>query len=160
MAGSRRSSIAIDIPSMDPDMIARSCEDFMKYDENRDGMLNKKEFRTFLKTWTTPVSKYLFEIVDTDHSGAISLQEFLVWGQSVWDLDQKGDTKGWLKLIFDSCDKGNKGHLTKKEFFKFLKYNGSSPGFFRQNALFKRFDADGSGTVEFEEVLELFAPDS
>jgi Ca2+-binding EF-hand superfamily protein len=141
---------------MDPEQIRSSCQNFAKYDKNHSGHLDKQEFRQFLsECWSEPVHKYLFEIIDTDHSGSISLSEFMAWGKATWDIQRTGDQTQWLKIVFNSCDIGAKGYLNKKEFLKFLKYNNITPGFFKESATFKRLDSDGSGTIEFEECLAI-----
>jgi Ca2+-binding EF-hand superfamily protein len=116
---------------------------------------HKKEFRQFLKAaHQDEQNKYLFEIIDSDGSGLVSLEEFLEWGQAVWEVSQAGDLSRWLKMLFDACDKGQKGQLNKKEFLTFMKYCGTPVGFFQRGKVFKKFDADGSGTVEFDEIIQ------
>jgi Ca2+-binding EF-hand superfamily protein len=149
--------LSVDVPKMSPEMIKAACTNFTKYDTDGNGQLDKQEFRRFMKEcWKGPVNKYLFEIIDTDHSGAISLSEFVSWGQTTWEIEHNNDTKAWLKLVFESCDIGKKGGLTKKELMKFLKYNGAAPSIFAVNKTFKKYDADGSGLVDFEEILQAF----
>jgi Ca2+-binding EF-hand superfamily protein len=95
----------------------------------------------------------VFDIVDSDHSGAISCDEFLRFGRSLCDISARGDLRRYLNLVFDSCDIGRKGKLTQKEFLTFMKYIGTDVGFFSEKKIFKQFDADGNGTVDFDEIL-------
>jgi len=56
-------------------------EAFMKYDENRDGTLDKNEVRLFFQDFHEDISNddmdELFNKFDTDHSGTISFDEFI-----------------------------------------------------------------------------------
>jgi Ca2+-binding EF-hand superfamily protein len=149
--------LSTDVIQMSPEMIKAAYSSFKKYDKDGSGALDKQEFRLFIKEcWKAPTNQYLFEIIDIDHSGGISLAEFVAWRQTTWEIENNGDQRAWLKLIFDSCDKGKKGYLNQKELMKWLKYNDAAPGRLAQSKIFKKYDVDGKGFVTWEQVWQGF----
>jgi Ca2+-binding EF-hand superfamily protein len=144
----------IDFPSIDFNMEDLYRKSFAKVDVDGNGRLSKKEFKQFQDECGKGFNcKYLFEIIDTDHSGTISLDEFLRFGRAIGDIVLDGDFKKWLKLIFDSCDRGKKEKLNPSEFRTFMEYVGKPLSFFDRTKTLKIFDADGSGTVDFDEII-------
>ena len=45
------------------------------------------------------------------------------------------------------------GGLKKKEFLKFMKLMNTPVGFFEKRRVFKEYDADKDGTVDFNEIM-------
>ena len=148
---------------IDPECERGFRETFASVDKNGNGTLDKKEFRQFMILANQEkLSKYIFEVIDKDHSGDVSIDEFLEFGQAMWDIVTKKDMTRYLRMIFDACDHGKKGpdgketkkgYLTYKEFLKFMKYTGAKIGFFQRKSAFKNYDQDGSGTIEFNEIM-------
>ena len=64
-----------------------------------------------------------------------------------------------LKSIFKKVDKDKSGELDEQEFREMLKQSGIVKGTSENeyDSLFKAFDADGSGTISFEEVATSFS---
>jgi Ca2+-binding EF-hand superfamily protein len=147
--------IEVTIPDIDPKMADAFTQAFRRFDTNRSGTLDKHEFREFLKfSGRTDLNTYLFEIIDSDHSGSVSLDEFITWGQAVRDVAQAKDVRRWLKMVFDSCSQTHPGSLTRKEFFKFMKYCGVPVAFFQKTKVYTVFDVNANGTIEFNEIME------
>jgi Ca2+-binding EF-hand superfamily protein len=144
-----------EMPNIDLVMETQFRELFTKLDTDGNGQLSKKEFRAFAAQCDPPISSpYLFEIIDTNQNGNISIEEFLAFGRTLMPMVLGGDFEGYLKLVFESCDKGTKGKLTPAEFRKFMKYVGQPVGFFSRGKTLKIFDTDGSGTIDFNEIME------
>ena len=127
---------------------------FHEVDHDRNGYLDKKEFREFMiHAKQEKTSKFIFNIIDKDKNGKVSLTEFLEFGQCMWAAISNGDLRPYMKMLFDACDSGNKGYLTLSEFTKFMKYTGNPVSFFKKWKEFKMWDEDGNGRVEFEEIM-------
>jgi Ca2+-binding EF-hand superfamily protein len=93
--------------------------------------------------------------VDSDHSGAVSIEKFLPFVHALADSDPKAeDNRRYFKLVFDSCDVGRKGTLARDEFFKFMKWIGQPVGFFRRKEKFKKVDIDRNGTIDLDEIIQ------
>ena len=164
---SEREEVAVNMEQMtvkiDPDCQRGFREAFASVDADKNGQLDKKEFRRFMvQAGQEKLSKYIFEVIDKDHSGGVSIDEFLEFGQAMWDIVTKKDMTRYLKMIFDACDVGpkgpdgkevKKGYLTYKEFLKFMKYTGAKIGIFERKKAFKNYDEDGNGKIEFSEVM-------
>jgi Ca2+-binding EF-hand superfamily protein len=146
--------VNVNMPVLDKAMENTFREAFSSIDTDGSGELDKKEFQQFLiATGQDFGNKYLFQIVDSDHSGTISIDEFLRFGRALSDLISNGDTRRYLSLVFSSCDVGKKGTLNTAEFLKFMKYIGQPISFFDRKKILKIFDADGNGTFDFDEIV-------
>jgi Ca2+-binding EF-hand superfamily protein len=146
--------VNVNMPVLDKAMESTFREAFATIDTDGSGELDKKEFQQFLAaTGQDFGNKYLFQIVDSDRSGTISIEEFLRFGRALSDLISKGDVRRYLSLVFTSCDVGKKGTLNTAEFLKFMKYIGQPVSFFDRKRVLKIFDADGNGTFDFDEIL-------
>jgi Ca2+-binding EF-hand superfamily protein len=129
---------------------------FDQLDRDHDGKIVQKEFQSFMrKNGALKIAPALFGVLDRDHNGWISLNEFLAFGRTLWAEDNRQDRRPKLQFLFHACDAGSKGYLTNKEFQKFMVCTGTNIPFWRQDELFKAVDRDRSGTIEFEEVLEV-----
>jgi Ca2+-binding EF-hand superfamily protein len=147
--------VAVAIPDLDPKMADSFTQTFKRFDKNRNGRLDKEEFRAFMESLHQgDPNKYLFRIIDADRSGTVSLDEFLAWGQAVRDLAQAKDVRRWLKMVFDACDPAHTNVLNKKQFFKFMKYCGAPVAVLQRSKIFKTFDGNGNGTIEFAEIMD------
>lgn len=96
--------------------------------------------------------KYLFEVVDPNGVGSVdykSFKRFILALKAVQD----DNVQPLLKLMFQACAKTNKNGMTLKEFVKFRKMNGLKTSFFQRRRLFRKFDRNGSGLVEWEDIM-------
>ncbi|KAH0793772.1 EF hand family protein [Histomonas meleagridis] len=140
-------------------------EAFNLFDQDHSGYLDKKEFEAFLKAaGKKEHAKYLYKIVDSNHDGKISFDEFWAFMQTMIQIQLHRDLSGYLRMIFDACDHGKgrgrdgreikKGYLTRKEFFKFLEITTAKKHNFLDNFLNSlRFDRNGDGKITFEEIM-------
>jgi Ca2+-binding EF-hand superfamily protein len=127
---------------------------FKEADKDHDGKLSKSDFNRLVKGMgELKNAQHLFDIIDVDHDKVVSLDEFKVFAKAMSDVATNLDLTSFMGLIFKACDRGNKGHLTKGEFLKFMKYSGSPVGFFQRNKVFKKWDTDGNGTIDMDEIM-------
>ena len=148
--------VTVEVPSFNPaDQIFQ--EAFHAVDKDKNGWLDKKEFREFLRqAGHGKLSKHLFHIIDRDQNGKVSLQEFQEMGRAMWAAATQLNVEPYLKMVFDAVDKGAKGYLTKKEFVKFMTYTGNKVSILKQGKQFKDWDADGDGKLTLSEIMEKF----
>lgn len=154
MTDIQREVIEVEMPSFDPaDDIFK--EAFAEADKNGSNALDKKEFRQFMKqAGQGKLSKYIFNIIDKDHSGKVSLDEFLAFGRAMYTFVANGDVTSYARMIFDACDTDKSGALSMKEFLKFMKYTGNDVSFFKRKKIFEGWDEDKDGTIDFDEVVK------
>jgi Ca2+-binding EF-hand superfamily protein len=154
MSLSSLQQLPFSFPPIDDSMEPTFIQQFHAIDRDGNGQLDKAEFRAFLKASGAPDgTRYLFDIIDVDHSGTISLQEFLDFCRALGDITAIGDLRPYLRLVFAACDRHKKGGLNPDEFYQFMKYTGQPVKNFNNSALFKRVDVDDSGTVELNEIF-------
>jgi calcium-binding protein CML len=154
MSAGAKYDLLIALPEFEPSREEEFRAAFEQVDTDNNHELSKEEFKQFIElTKQTANSKYVFDIIDTDHSGAISLDEFFRFVKALSEFKGSGEPRRYLSLVFLSCDIGKKGTLTQKEFIKFMKYIGHDVGFLNQKKIFKQFDNDGNGTIDFDEIL-------
>lgn len=149
-----REIVEVEMPSFDPaDKIFSDA--FAEVDKNGSGALDKKEFREFMvQANQGKISKYLFNIIDKDHSGKVTLDEFLAFGRAMYQFVTAGDVTSYARMIFEACDKDKNGQLSMSEFCKFMKYTGNDVSVFKRKKTFKQWDSDGNGTIDFDEVVK------
>jgi Ca2+-binding EF-hand superfamily protein len=149
----------------DQKLEAKYREIFARYDTDGNGQLGRKEFRKFLEEasiWN--LTEYAFDIVDSDHSGGVSFEEFFRFARADEDRvhvsrreadssPRKADDRRFFNMVFDSCDMGKKGALTRSEFFRFMKYIGRPVRFFNRKKTFNQCDVDRNGSIDLEEIL-------
>lgn len=96
--------------------------------------------------------KYLFEIADPNGVGYVDYQSFKTFILAL-NAAQDNNVQPLLKLMFCACAKTDRKGMTLKEFVKFRKMNGLKTSFFQRRRLFRKFDRNGSGLVEWEDIM-------
>ena len=102
----------------------------------------------------SPELREIFDAIDTDHSGSISLNEFFTAISQIAKVD---DIES-LILFFKLADADGNGTLEFDEFEKMAHVlsgmqDGSNKSVF--TALFKLIDADNSGSIDCKEIEKL-----
>ena len=93
----------------------------------------------------------LFDLVDTNHDGEISADEFFLWVLSTMASTDAHASFGHLANIFAKYDRTGDGRLDASE----LANATESFGFGSMTgAIFAELDADGSGTIDYQELIE------
>ncbi|KAK8875792.1 hypothetical protein M9Y10_005967 [Tritrichomonas musculus] len=152
-----RVTVPFSFQEFDPRYLESLSHDYSKFDGNGDGRLNQDEFVRWLIAGGTKekVAKNLFYVADSNNDGSISLDEFKKFAKTQQDMIVKGETEKYAKLIYDSVKSHNNhsGGLNKKEFLKFMELMNIPVGFFSKGKVFRQYDSDGSGTVDFDEIM-------
>ena len=91
-----------------------------------------------------------FDAADTDHSGTVSINEFLIWSLAK-EQARSGDDSG-LRAMFSVYDKDGSGTVDSREFAKICDDIGFGSA---ASDIFQDLDKDGSGMVNYHELLDL-----
>jgi len=133
-------------------------KEFKEVDKDKSGELDKTEFKTvFKKRLPGCQDSYydnLFNVFDSDKSGSISFKELITSLACI----SKGSTPEKLGMLFDLYDEDHSGHLTGGEIKKLTDGMKAVAKAMGQNnvdgfieALVKKIDKDGSGTISRDE---------
>ncbi|KAL5008514.1 hypothetical protein ScPMuIL_014095, partial [Solemya velum] len=116
-------------------------EAFRAFDRNGDGFITKAELQRAMKKLghklTDEEATQMVRDSDTDGDGKISLQE--------------------LTEAFNMFDKDGNGHVTIKELGIVMRILGQKPTDAELRVMINEIDANGSGTIDFQEFLLLMA---
>jgi len=138
---------------------AKAKELFAKYDKDNSGKISLEEFQLLLPDigieLTTSKSIEYFNLCDADGSGEIDFDEFKVC--LFLELNPFGFNPGKIlrpKDAFLLFDKDQSGTLDEIEFHFVLKYLGIDIDEGTHEKIFKRYDKDGSGFIEYNEFKQ------
>jgi Ca2+-binding EF-hand superfamily protein len=155
--GEARLTVLVPLPDLDEQFEPVFRDNFTRIDANHDCSLDKEEFGLFLQMINrTENTKYVFDIVDVDHINNISFAEFMQFAKTLSEVRATKNLRPYLELAFKSCDDGQDGLLTQKELEKFLLYVGHKVGLFKGKEVFKKFDANGDGLIDLDEIMARF----
>ena len=158
MTNQSRESIAFQVPQYDQDHLDEYRAEFNFVDKDKNGFLDRDEFIDYLVKQGTDkkMAKVTCKIVDVNHDNKISFDEFAEYIHSSIAICENNDVEAYLRLVFKSCDKNHNNSLDKKEFKKFMKFMNIPVSFFNASKKFKQFDTDKSGSIEFDEIMNMY----
>lgn len=159
---------------------ARIKQFFNAYDTDGDGVISFVELETMLKKIAVHMSnedfEKFFDRIDVDKSGEIEFGEFLDWYTTFIDLTEESArsmlkrlesttnfSRSELETIHDnyrkvSASMVDDGTIDQAEFKAMMVAGGvASWNSFLVDGLFRMFDADGSGTITFEEFVHILS---
>ena len=129
--------VTVNIPSLDVDPLVATTPS-----ANASGLartMSMQELRT------------LFDLVDINHDGVISIQEYFLWVLSTIAHPDADTSFGLLAAIFRWYDKTGEGYLDAAE----LANAAEDLGFGAMTGdLFVELDVDGSGSIAYHELVE------
>lgn len=129
------------------------------------GVLDKKKFTQVYKEFfpqgkAEKFSAELFKLFDTDHSGKIDFQEFLV----AISVSSSTDLRKKLQMAFDLYDTNDNGRIERKEMEKIIvaiydlmgetSRKGENDPKERTAAIFKKMDTNYTNTIDSHEFVE------
>ena len=126
---------------------------FEEIDTYKNGSLSKKEFKDFMKLSQNPRQiEIIFDIIDTNHDGSISIDEFIKYGRALIAISKDKNYEPYLKMIFDSVDTNKTGYLSISQFARFLILSGNKLSL-QGREHFSSWDMDQDGKLSFEDVM-------
>ncbi|OHS95851.1 EF hand family protein [Tritrichomonas foetus] len=149
--------ISFNVQKFDEQYLKYLEQEFSKYDKDKSGRLEKEEFIVWLVEGGTKrkIAKHIFYVVDSNHDGHLSFEDFKNYAVLQQNLIIKGQTKEYAKMVFDAVDVDKKGKLNKKQFKKFMKIMSTPVKRYKLSHVFKSYDTDNNGTIEFDEISRM-----
>ncbi|XP_046681159.1 troponin C, isoallergen Bla g 6.0101-like [Homalodisca vitripennis] len=133
---------------------------FNAFDQEQKGSISVEMVGTILEMlgWSMSPSelKEIVDEVDADGSGWLEFDEFCILASRFLTEDETGnDCEEELREAFRLYDKEGQGYITTdvlKEIFRELDHSITEDDL---ENMIEEIDADGSGTVDFEEFMEV-----
>ena len=127
---------------------------FQAMDSNGDGMLSKEEMldgckKVFGESFTKEQVEEIFSKVDTDKSGFIDYNEFILASMSEETLM----STEYLKEAFEYMDKDGSGEISMEEIKAILWQKNISDEAWMK--LIKEVDKNGDGVISFDEFVQV-----
>jgi len=162
-----------------PAEIERIKEHFRRHDTDQDGVINPHEFHVMLKRMGVLLSptdeKRLFDAMDQDKSGRIEVSEFVAHFHTIMALERRAEEKQIenlrqktsfsteeIQAMYSNFKRiacmGNDDGLIDRDEFRSMMIDAESTRnhvFF--DALFRMFDRDNSGDIDFSEFVSALA---
>ncbi|EQC26992.1 hypothetical protein, variant [Saprolegnia diclina VS20] len=138
---------------------------FKRFDEDHSGLISVDEFLAMLPQLNISVSKpkglRIFRACDKDGSGEIDLEEFKM---ALFAVDPtSGNTLQFTpssllspKDAFSLFDENGSGQIDELEFADVVEYFNINADDAKQEKLFKKYDKDKSGYIDFEEFRAMW----
>ena len=145
---------ALEKLGMPPDSFQHTLEVMRRYDKDRSGTLQLKEFRKLAREMTQQQeqAEAIFYRFDTNKSGRMSNRELFTALQALGLATTSEDADEVMKLF--SAEKSKKGTLRLVEFRKAV---DRCRVFQTHCAAFRRHDANRSGTIDVNELFTALA---
>lgn len=132
-------------------------EIFNKFDKNGDGKISCSELKEMLLTLgsktTSEEVKRMMEEIDQNKDGYIDLKEFADFHCT----DDGRDDSKELRDAFDLYDLDKNGLISANELHAVLKKLGEKCSLGDCRRMISNVDADGDGSVNFEEFKKMMA---
>ena len=129
---------------------------FHRVDKDGNGMISIKEFEKCIEKYSEKNNlskkelKDLYKCIDIDNSGYISYNEFIAATMN----KKKVLTREACFEAFKTFDHDKDGKISLEDFEKIVLTNTNSEAEKKElRAIFNEIDEDGSGTIDFEELM-------
>lgn len=136
---------------------------FEKFDEDHSGNLDVHEFHKAIRSlglgYSFEDAENLFNMMDEDGNGVMSMQEFLAHCREYINnsaqaaAEQPMDAESRARLAFRRYDKDANGWLDVNEFLQAIRDLGLGTTLEDAEQLFSMVDEDGSGTMDENEFV-------
>lgn len=153
-AGKNLESNANALQQIDPrDLTGRFAFEFERIDKNRDGWLSIVELHQGLLSagWDQDDLCGLFELIDTNHDGHITKDEFISHRYKTAAKNVLADPNGYLAFEFDRMDKNKDGVLSHAELHQGLLNSGWDQD--EVCKLFELIDTNKDGKITKNEFI-------
>ncbi|XP_035910149.1 troponin C, isoallergen Bla g 6.0101-like isoform X1 [Anopheles stephensi] len=137
---------------------------FNAFDKEKTGSISTDVVGTILELLGHKLSEEELEEVieeyDEDESGQLEFDEFVALASNYVEPEEDYDAlRKELREVFMMYDKDAKGYLPVEEFKAILRELDGAVPEEELDDIVDEIDADGSGTVDFEEFMEVMTAD-
>ncbi|XP_018025540.1 troponin C, isoallergen Bla g 6.0101 isoform X4 [Hyalella azteca] len=148
-----------ELPEVDPEQMLVLKRAFDSFDQEKRGAISTEIVATILKmmgqTVNRQILKQVIEEVDVDGSGELEFNEFVLLATKFMNEEDEEEMKKELKEAFRLYDKNGEGFIPTAVLREILKELDDKLTDEELDGMVEEIDADGSGTVDFDEFMEL-----
>ncbi|KAF2358071.1 EF-hand domain [Trinorchestia longiramus] len=132
---------------------------FAMFDQSKTGFVETNKFVNILNTlgqnFDEDDLKQKIDEVDTEKEGKVNFDQFIVIVMPYLEEDDDEAMHEELKEAFRLYDKGGDGYITTKVLKEILKELDNKLSDTDLDGIIEEIDEDGSGTVDFDEFMEM-----
>jgi len=136
---------------------------FDMFDKENKGFIHTDMVSTILRTMGQTFEdrdlKDLIDDIDTDGSGELEFDEFLQLAARFLVEEDSEAMQEELREAFRLYDKEGNGYINVSDLREILRALEDNMGEDELDEMIAEIDTDGSGTVDFDEFMELMAGD-
>ncbi|GAB6023671.1 hypothetical protein CHUAL_009932 [Chamberlinius hualienensis] len=136
---------------------------FDMFDKDRKGVINTNMVATILRTMGQTFEdrdlKELIEEIDSDGSGQLEFDEFLTLAARFVVEEDTEAMQEELREAFRLYDKEGNGYINVSDLREILRALEDNMGEDELDEMIAEIDTDGSGTVDFDEFMEVMTGD-
>jgi len=149
----------MDMPDVDPQQLIILKRAFDSFDSRKTGAIPTTIVAQIMKMMGHQISRAILdeviEEVDVDKSGELEFNEFVLLAQKFMNEEDEEEMKKELKEAFRLYDKNGEGFIPTSVLRQILKELDDQLGDEDLDGIIEEVDADGSGTVDFDEFMEM-----
>ncbi|KAF2364475.1 EF-hand domain [Trinorchestia longiramus] len=148
-----------EMPEVDPEQMLVLKRAFDSFDQEKRGAISTDIVATILKmmgqTVNRQILKQVIEEVDVDGSGELEFNEFVMLATKFMNEEDEEEMKKELKEAFRLYDKNGEGFIPTEVLREILKELDDKLTDEELDGMVEEIDADGSGTVDFDEFMDM-----
>merc|ERR1712073_188514 len=166
--GSSRRSSAHSMPDVDrcgleEEQVKSLKRTFDQFDKEKQGAISVGTVETILKMMGMHVSSKdledIIQEIDEDGSGELEFPEFIQLAAKFLIEEDEEEMKWELKEAFRLYDKQGNGYITTNTLKEILREIDSNLTEYNLDQIVEEVDADGSGTIDFDEFMAMMTGD-
>ncbi|XP_067009143.1 troponin C, isoallergen Bla g 6.0101 [Anabrus simplex] len=142
-----------------PEQVAGLKKAFDAFDREKKGCISTEMVGTILRMLDHPVDdallKEIIKEVDADGSGELEFEEFISLASRFLVEEDAEALEKELKEAFRMYDKEGNGYITTSVLREILKELDDKLSNVELDGIIEEIDSDGSGTVDFDEFMEV-----
>lgn len=147
--------------NLDKDQVSALRKAFDSFDIDNKGFITPETVGTILRMMGVKISeKNLQEVIaetDEDGSGELEFEEFCSLAAKFLIEEDEEALKAELREAFRIYDKGGDGYITTGTLKEILKELDNRLTEEDLNGIIEEVDEDGSGTLDFDEFMEMMS---
>jgi len=147
------------MPEVDAEQMIILKRAFDSFDQEKRGAISTDIVSTILKMMGHPVNRSILneviEEVDVDGSGELEFNEFVLLATKFMNEEDEEEMHRELKEAFRLYDKNGEGFIPTNVLREILKELDDKLDDEALDGMIEEIDADGSGTVDFDEFMEM-----